>query len=279
MSRSSAYGLLMRGLDIAHKLTRPVLLDLENVPRQGPFLLVGNHQLLGMQDLPTLVHELERRRGVRVRGMADHFHFQIPGWRDLLAAGGAVPGTRENCLALLRAGEAVLVFPGGAREVYKKRNQAYELLWGERTGFARVAIAAGCPIVPFGAVGADDRFEVVLNTDSPLAAPARELMRRVAGRADVGTVLVRGAGPMGLPRADRLYFRFGKPISTEPWPGRADDPAALSECRDVVKSAVESQIAFLLRYRAADLNRSLLPRTARTIRAALPVGTAPTIEP
>ena len=135
-------------VDIAAKLARPVFLDVENVPSRGPFMLVGNHQLLGMQDLPYLVRGLELRRGVRVRGLADHFHFAVPVWRRLLAGSGAVPGTRQNCAALLAAGEPVLVFPGGAREVYKRRNQRYQLLWGNRVGFARMAIAAELPDHP-----------------------------------------------------------------------------------------------------------------------------------
>lgn len=258
-----------KAVDLAHRVTRPVLLDVANVPTRGPFMLVGNHQLLGMQDLPTLVRELEVRRRVRVRGLADHFHFTVPLWRDLLTAAGAVPGTRENCAALLAAGEAVLVFPGGAREVYKRRNQRYQLLWGERTGFARLAIAAGCPIVPFGAVGAEDRFEVLLDLDHRVAAPARALVHRVAGRDDVGTLLVRGTGPAGLPRLDRLYFRFGSPISTAQWAGRADDPEALAECRDVVKGEVEAHIAALRAYRERDPQRGLLPRAGAAVRRTI----------
>ena len=261
----------LRGaLDAAHAVTRPAFLDVENVPTQGPFVLVGNHQLLGMQDLPTLVRELEVRRGVRVRGMADHFHFQLPLWRDLLARLGAVPGTRENCAALLAAGEPVLVFPGGAREVYKRRGQRYELLWGKRTGFARMAIEAGCPIVPFGAVGAEDRVDVVLDMDDRLAAPLRAVARRV-GRTDVGTVLVKGSALGLLPGAGRLYFRFGAPIATSPWNGRAGDPDALAECRDVVKAEVEAQIAYLRALRASDPQRALLPRVGRAVRTALPL--------
>jgi 1-acyl-sn-glycerol-3-phosphate acyltransferase len=261
---------LKGALGAAHAVTRPVFVDIENVPTQGPFVLVGNHQLLGMQDLPTLVRELEARRGVQVRGMADHFHFQVPLWRDLLVAMGGVPGTRENCAALLAAGEAVLVFPGGAREVYKRRGQRYELLWGRRTGFARMAIAAGCPIVPFGAVGAEDRFDVLLDMDDTLAAPLRAVARRV-GRTDVGTVLVKGSTLGVLPGAGRLYFRFGAPIATTPWSGRADDPEALAECRDLVEAEVEGHIAHLRALRDGDPHRALLPRVGQTVRSILPL--------
>jgi 1-acyl-sn-glycerol-3-phosphate acyltransferase len=258
-----------RAIDVADAITRPLLLDVENVPSKGPFMLVGNHQLLGMQDLPSLVRGLERARGVRVRGMADRFHFSLPLWRSYLTRAGAVPGTRENCAALLAAGEPVLVFPGGAREVYKRRGQRYELLWGSRTGFARMAIAAGCPIVPFGAVGAEDRFDVLVDTDHLLATPVRRIVQWAAGRDDVGTVLVRGGGPAGLPRPDRLYFRFGAPIATTPWAGRESDPDALAECRDVVKAEVQAQIDALLAYRVHDPERGLLPRLAHGARSAV----------
>lgn len=201
-----------------------MFVDVENVPTNGPFMLVGNHQLLGMQDLPYLVRGLEVLRGVRVRGLADHFHFAVPLWRRILTAEGAVLGTRENCATLLAEGEPVLVFPGGAREVYKRRNQRYQPLWGNRTGFARMAIAAGCPIIPFAAVGAEDRFRVLVDTDQRIAAPIRALERRLARRDDAGTLLVSGSGPLGLPSLGRIYFRFGAPIPTTPWAGRANDP-------------------------------------------------------
>jgi len=241
---------LKGALDVAHRVTRPEFQGLDHLPEQGPFMLVGNHQLLGMQDLPTLVRELERRRGVRVRGLGDHAHFAIPGWRDLLTSMGAVPGTRENCAALLAAGEVVLVFPGGAREVYKRRGQRYELLWGERTGFARMAIDAGCPIVPFAAVGAEDRFDVLLDIDHPVAAPARAIARRV-GRTDVGTLLVKGSGVAGLPALERLRFRFGAPVQTTGWAGRGADPQARAACRDLVKAEIEAGIAALRGHRSA----------------------------
>jgi hypothetical protein len=42
-------GVVDRPIDIAAKPTRPVLLDVENVPSRGPFVLVGNHQLRGVR--------------------------------------------------------------------------------------------------------------------------------------------------------------------------------------------------------------------------------------
>jgi 1-acyl-sn-glycerol-3-phosphate acyltransferase len=260
-----------RALDVAGKVTRPLFVDVENVPSEGPFLLVGNHQLFALQDVPYLVRGLQVLRGVHVRGMTDTFQFGIPLWRDWIVSAGGVPGTRENCAVLLAAGEPVLVFPGGGREVYKRRNERYQLLWGKRIGFARMAIAAGCPIVPFGAVGAEDRYHVFLDTEHPIAAPVRAAIRRVASRDDVGTLLVRGTGPLGIPGADRLYFRFGAPIQTTPWAGRADDPEALTECRDVVKSEIETHIEYLLALRDSDPHRGLLPRAVHAVRSPLPL--------
>ena len=164
----------------------------------------------------------------------------------------------------------MLVFPGGAREVYKRRNQRYQLLWGNRVGFARMAIASRCPVIPFGAVGAEDRFHVLLDTDQRVAAPVRAVIRHVAGRDDVGTLLVRGSGPVGLPRPDRLYFRFGAPIPTTRWGGR-EIPEALAECRELVKAEIESHLQYLLTLRESDPRLRLLPRAVDAVREVVPV--------
>jgi 1-acyl-sn-glycerol-3-phosphate acyltransferase len=55
----------------------------------------------------------------------------------------------------MRRGELVTVFPGGGREVNKRKNEQYKLVWKNRLGFARLAIQHGYPIVPFASVGAE----------------------------------------------------------------------------------------------------------------------------
>lgn len=56
----------------------------------------------------------------------------------------------------------VLLFPGGAREVVKRRGQEYQLLWKDTPDFVRLASKCGALIVPFAAVGADDAYDVVM---------------------------------------------------------------------------------------------------------------------
>jgi 1-acyl-sn-glycerol-3-phosphate acyltransferase len=246
-------------------LTAPRFHGLHNVPADGAVLLVGNHTLFGMLDMPLMLEEIYRSRGRFVRGLAEHAHYTIPGWRDLLTRNGAVRGTRDNCRALLVAGEAVLVYPGGGREVAKRKGEKYQLIWEQRTGFARLAIEAGCPIVPFGAVGAEDSYDILLDADSRVFAPVRGVVERLGGRWQIAPPIVRGLGPTALPRPERFYFAFGEPIDTRPFAGRHDDEHALRAVRDRARHAVEDRIAFLLAERDRDPHRDLLARARRRL--------------
>ena len=239
-------------------LTDPVFLGLEHVPRRGGVLLVGNHTLFGMLDLPLMIDGIRRERGRFVRGLADHAHFAVPAWRQLLVRFGAVRGTRDNCRALLQGGQAVLVYPGGGREVAKRKGEAYRLIWKQRMGFARLAVEAQVPIVPFGAVGAEDSYDILIDADSPLLAPVRGVVERLGGRWELVWPLARGIGATPLPRPQRFYFGFGEPL--EP---RGSGEAAIRRLRERAHRAVEDQIAFLLQERERDPGRDLLSRLSR----------------
>ena len=109
--------------------------------------------------------------------------------------------------------------PGGAgRGLQAPRPALRASAGGERTGFARMGIAAGCPIVPFGAVGAEDRFQVLLDTDQRVAALVRALIRKVAGRNDVGTLLVAADRPLGCPAGPALTSASAHPSRPRPGP-------------------------------------------------------------
>jgi 1-acyl-sn-glycerol-3-phosphate acyltransferase len=236
-------------------IARPVFYGMERVPSEGPLLFVGNHTLFGVLDVPFLYEALDLRKGIVLRGLADHMHYHVPVWRDLLAETGAVDGTRENCARLMAEGESVLVFPGGGREVAKRRGEKYQLLWKERLGFARLAIAHGCTIVPFSAVGVEDAFDIVWDADDLLKTPLGRVFERYKLRTDVLPPIVVGLGPTPLPRPERLYFHLGEPIATGGYD--REDPDAPRRLRDQVRSSVQEGIVRLREAQARDPARRL----------------------
>lgn len=239
------------------RVTAPEVVGIDRLPDRGA-LFVGNHTTFGLLDVPFMVAELWTRRGIVLRGLGEHAHYSIPVWRDLLEMGGMVRGTRENVGALMGAGENVLVFPGGSGEVFKRRDQRYQLLWKERLGFAHLAIEFGYPVVPFAAVGAEEMYDVVADDSTPGFRQVSALMKRLVGIPL--PPLPRGVGPTLLPRPERLYFGFGEPIDTTRFGGRADDDDAARALRDEVRAAVESGIDELQALRGADPKRGLVAR-------------------
>ena len=84
-------------LDPVVDLSRPYVDGLENLPRDGRFLLVGNHTTFGMAEIVMIPYFVHRELGVRVRGLADRGFAEMRGLpADLLAAAGAVVGEREH---------------------------------------------------------------------------------------------------------------------------------------------------------------------------------------
>jgi 1-acyl-sn-glycerol-3-phosphate acyltransferase len=235
-------------------VVRPKLYGLDRVPADGS-LLVGNHTIYGFLDLPFMLAEIWRRRRLAIRGLGEHAHYAVPLWRDLLATGGMVRGTRDNLRALMRSRQTVLVFPGGSREVNKRKRQQYQLLWRERIGFARLALEFDYPIVPFAAVGADDMLDVIIDQNTPVYGPLARVYEKLTGFPT--PPIVRGVGPTPIPRPERLYFWFGEPIAPARFRTGDDDTASAKALRDEVKRAVLVGLQFLRDERDVDPERAL----------------------
>lgn len=242
------------------RVIKPKVYGIDNVPTERA-LLVGNHNTLSV-DAPLLVAELWER-GRMVRSLGDHAHFKVPGWRDVLTQVGVVEGTREITSELMRRGELVMVFPGGGREVNKRKNEQYKLVWKNRLGFARLAIQHGYPIVPFASVGAEHGIDIVLDNESILMAPVQFLAKNVLGTPD-GPPLVRGVGLSPVPRPERQYYWFGEPIETAQFQGQEADDNVARKVRESVAAAVERGIELMLAEREADPNRSVVGRLLRS---------------
>ncbi len=241
-------------------LTDPSVDGYENLPGNGRYLLVGNHTTLGVFDVPFLVLGIHEHTGVLVRSLGEHQHFRVPMWRQLLSRFGTIDGTRENTRRLLEANQPVLVFPGGGREVARRRGDHYPLVWRERIGFARLALEFGYTVVPFSMIGVDDMWDVVVDADDALYAPARALAARIDVDPEMLLPIVRGLGPTPLPRPQRIYVRLGHSIEAGDFGSAWDDRAGAAVLRDAVRVAVAAGIEELQRERERDPARHLIPR-------------------
>jgi hypothetical protein len=87
-------------------LYRPYVDGLENLPRDGRFLVVGNHTQSGIQGL-LIPHFVRRAIGTRVCPLTDRMFRQMPRpVRDLPSAYGAVVGSPDNARELMRHNES-----------------------------------------------------------------------------------------------------------------------------------------------------------------------------
>jgi 1-acyl-sn-glycerol-3-phosphate acyltransferase len=202
----SARRLLLPGALLYRWWFRVETHDIERVP-EGGVLLIANHSgqfgYDGMMLAMAMLLEAEPPR--LARGMAEHLFARTPWAGVQLQRMGSLIGTPENCIAMLEAGECVMVFPEGARGANKPFTKRYQLQrFG--TGFMRLALESGAPIVPVGIVGAEEQ--------QPGFANLEDFGRRVGLPSFPITISQPWFGPLGsafaLPVKYHVYF--GQPL-------------------------------------------------------------------
>ena len=122
----------------------------DTVPREGPAVLCANH----LSFFDSVVMMMTFDRPVYFIGKAEY----LDSWktRRLFPALGMIPIDRDNgaratvaldaATEVLRGGALLCVFPEGTRSRDGYLHRGY-------IGAARLAISAGCPILPVGIVG------------------------------------------------------------------------------------------------------------------------------
>ncbi len=247
---------MSRRLALARHFFKPSYIGLEDIDLSRPALFVGNHTIYGLMDVPLMIEHLYSNHGVLLRSLGDRAHFSVPFWRDYLVNNGMVLGTPENCDALMESGQSILVFPGGGREVMKRRNEKYKLTWKKRIGFVRMAVKHGYDIIPFASLGPDDCYEVLIDADD---IKSSNIGKRVLNITSLGKAfrggdeippLVRGLGLTLIPRPQQFYFSFGKRISTSGL--NLEDEAELWGKREEVASSINNQLDMLKQNRKDD---------------------------
>jgi 1-acyl-sn-glycerol-3-phosphate acyltransferase len=130
---------------------------LENIPPEGPVLLVGNHSG-GTMIADTFVftmcfyeHFGPKRR---FHQLAHDVAARMPGLG--IRPYGTVRASHENAKTAFERGAAVLVYPGGDYETFRPSWHSDRIEFGGRRGFIQLATDAGVPIVPVVAIGGQE---------------------------------------------------------------------------------------------------------------------------
>jgi len=136
----------------------------ENVPGDGPALLVANHS--GALPADALMIGKAIRDGHRtprtVQLVVGEQHLgRLPGLAMLFTKLGGIPAHPANLHRLLfDEGQLALVFPEGSAASRKPLKERYRLRPFDRTPFVQSAAAADAPIVPVAVVGAEEALPV-----------------------------------------------------------------------------------------------------------------------
>ncbi len=175
-------------------LFSPEVRGLENLPATGPVLVVGNHSgLFYMPDAWVVSLAIVDRRGSEQPAYALGYDllFGIPGVGRYLRRIGAIPARGGVALEALGQGALVLDYPGGDLEACRPWTARNRIDFAGRTGFVRLALQAGVPVVPVVSQGGHDIVIVVTRG---------ERLARVLGlhRLRIKVFPVMIGPPMGL---------------------------------------------------------------------------------
>jgi 1-acyl-sn-glycerol-3-phosphate acyltransferase len=131
---------------------------LQNIPEEGPVLLVGNHSGGNLTpDTHVFTLAFSTYFGVerRFHQLAHNLVLSMPGL-SMLRKYGTVAATPENAAEALDVGAALLVYPGGDYEVHRPTWESAKVDFGGRKGFIRLAQDRGVPLAPVVAIGGQE---------------------------------------------------------------------------------------------------------------------------
>ncbi|XP_076329592.1 DGAT1/2-independent enzyme synthesizing storage lipids isoform X2 [Tachypleus tridentatus] len=161
---------------------------LENIPSQGGALLIYYHGALPIDYYYFVSKLLIHKRRV-IRSVGDRFLFKIPGWGLLMEVFHVFTGSVQTCSQVVQEGHLVAIAPGGVLEA-QFGDENYNLLWGRRTGFAKVAIQTQCPVIPVFTKNVREAFRSI--------SIGRSWLRKLYDKTKLPVVPIYGGFPVRL---------------------------------------------------------------------------------
>jgi 1-acyl-sn-glycerol-3-phosphate acyltransferase len=138
-----------------------------HIPSQGQVLLVGSHNGgLAVPDTSMMMYDWFRRFGTDrpIYGLTHPSVWEnnpYPFLTQLAMQVGAIPASPRMAFAALREGASLLVYPGGAKDLFRPYTQRHQIYFAGQKGFIKLALQAELPIVPLISKGAHDTLVIL----------------------------------------------------------------------------------------------------------------------
>ncbi|HEV7678943.1 MAG TPA: lysophospholipid acyltransferase family protein [Candidatus Dormibacteraeota bacterium] len=208
---------------------------LQNVPGDGPALLVSNHAGVlpfdGAMIRTAIWDEHVQPRHARALIMDAFFGVPFISW--FLRRTGNTLAHPDDAERLLERDELVLVFPEGVKGTGKPYRERYRLRRFGRGGFVQIALRTGAPIIPVSVVGSEELY--------PMLADVGPIARMIGMPYFPITPTFPLLGPLGLaPLPSSWIIEFHEPIPVEAFGAdAAEDPGVVMRLTDQVRDVIQ----------------------------------------
>jgi 1-acyl-sn-glycerol-3-phosphate acyltransferase len=229
----------------------------ENVPRP-PALLVGIHSGAPfVWDAWTVGLQWWRRFGDEriLHGTAHDMLMATPLVGTYFRKMGVLPAAPDSIAAALAAGHDVAIWPGGEVDSLRPWTRRDEATLAGRTGFVKLAITAGVPIVPIATVGGADAMPVLVTgrrISKALQLDKLVRLKRFPIALQAPWVLAPAVLPE-IPLPTKIRTAFQEPIELDDDPERAQDEEYVKASYHEVEDSIQRGMDALARRRRLPL--------------------------
>lgn len=226
----------------------------EYVPKQGKVLLVGSHNGgLAAPDTVMMTYHWFQQFGTErlAYALMEPKMWQVfPGVARLATQVGCIQADSRMAIAALRRNAAVLIYPGGVRDVFRPHALEQQIYFQGNHGFIKLALLEEVPIVPVISHGAHSTLWVLADI-YPQLAQLHQWGVPWPFNFDPGTFPIYLGLPWGLaigpwpniPLPVPIHIRICPPIRFDRYgAAAAHDPEYLQACYDQVCQTMQREL-------------------------------------
>ncbi len=225
-----------------------------HIPKQGQVLFVGSHNGgLAAPDMIMMIYDWFRYFGINrlIYGLMHPTAWKINrSVAEMAVKTGAVVAHPKMAIAALQKGASVLVYPGGAQDVFRPHSQRNQIHLAGRKAFIKLALRTNIPIIPVISHGAHDTL-IVLGDFYKQAKQLHEWgMPWLLGLDPevfpvyLGLPWLLAIGPLpNFPLPAQIHTRICQPIIFERYgQAAASDRAYVDACYEIVSTQMQQEL-------------------------------------